>query len=256
MKQKRRAYKIICMHTVQTETFPPYDLGGLRTVHRRFVVDGQLFVQSDSHTASGAHHENTGWTHNGPGLATTLAICTRERSEFAADGYTRHPCRGRLEPLPSVSAKPFADPQDMRVSLVKSTNHSVRQVLFALPSHPRFRGTQLLSALGPNVANLLDLCIVRQQTMICLVEPVKASWGGFSTATLLMLLGVPATLAAAALAEVFAPLDRHESQRRQGVLLNLLSEMERFYGSSVRFALAHGCDASLIGELRFSYLTR
>ena len=71
-----------------------------------------------------------------------------------------------------------------------------------------------------------------------------------------MLLGVPAATAAAALAEAFAPLNRQESLRRQIILDGLLTDMEHTYGSSVRFALAHGSDASLLGELRFSYLVR
>jgi hypothetical protein len=128
-------------------------------------------------------------------------------------------------------------------------------VQFRTYEHPRERGGRLFHSLGVGITQLLERCIVRQGSL-CIVEPVSSDWGGFPTATMLMLLGVPAAGAAAALAEAFAPLDRHESQRRQSTLIELLNEMERLYGSSVRFALAHGSDASLLGNLRFAYLAR
>jgi hypothetical protein len=149
--------------------------------------------------------------------------------------------------------KPGAGAAELATFWEQKRRHEVIQ--FRTYAHPRERGGRLFHSLGVGITELLERCIVREGSL-CIFEPMQADWGGFPTATLLMLLGVPASGAAAALAEAFAPLDRQESQRRQSTLTELLTEMERIYGSSVRFALAHGSDAALLGNLRFAYLAR
>jgi hypothetical protein len=253
----------------------PYCLGGLKTVHGRYVVDGRLFVQTEEPSSS-----TTGTEYpNGP-LATSdmtmVSIRARSRTPgLGATSWCNHPsqtfprsrhaeqnirAQASAEPHSSMEndqrgrqEQPGTEAAELATFHERRRLHEVIQ--FRTYAHPRERGGRLFHSLGVGITELLERCIIREGSL-CIFEPMNADWGGFPTATLLMLLGVPASGAAAALAEAFAPLDRQESQRRQSTLTELLTEMERLYGSSVRFALAHGSDAALLGNLRFAYLAR
>jgi hypothetical protein len=222
----------------------PYCLGGLKTIHGRYVVDGRLFVDTEEQPEEPSHGHDPivlAATHD----MTVLSIIGRSRTSLglAATSRRNHP------------SQPAFDVTAMETSAFRETRNPSGVIQFRTHEHPRERGGRLFHSLGVGITALLERCIVRQGSL-CIIEPVQADWGGFPTATLLMLLGVPAPGAAAALAEAFAPLDRQESLRRQMKLTELLTEMEQTYGSSVRFALAHGSDASLLGNLRFCYLAR
>jgi hypothetical protein len=222
----------------------PYCLGGLKTIHGRYVVDGRLFVDTEEQPEEPSHGHDPivlAATHD----MTVLSIIGRSRTSLglAATSRRNHP------------SQPAFDATAMETSAFRETRNPSGVIQFRTHEHPRERGGRLFHSLGVGITALLERCIVRQGSL-CIIEPVQADWGGFPTATLLMLLGVPAPGAAAALAEAFAPLDRQESLRRQMKLTELLTEMEQTYGSSVRFALAHGSDASLLGNLRFCYLAR
>jgi hypothetical protein len=228
----------------------PYCLGGLKTIHGRYVVDGRLFVGREEQTEEPPHGHDPivlAATHD----MTVLSIIGRSRTSLglAATSRRNHPSQ------PSQLSQPALDATAVETSAFRETRNPKGVIQFRTHEHPRERGGRLFHSLGVGITELLERCIVRQGSL-CIIEPVQADWGGFPTATLLMLLGVPAPGAAAALAEAFAPLDRQESLRRQMKLTELLTEMEQTYGSSVRFALAHGSDASLLGNLRFCYLAR
>jgi hypothetical protein len=219
----------------------PYCLGGLKTVHGRYVVDGRLFVGTEKPPESPPHRGDSivqAAVHD----MTVLSIQARRRTSLglAATSRCNHPSQTTFDATESAFGE---------------TRNPYGVIQFRTHEHPRERGGKLFHSLGVGITELLERCIVRQGSL-CIVEPWQADWGGFPTATLLMLLGVPASGAAAALAEAFAPLDRQESSRCQIKLTELLTEMEQIYGSSVRFALAHGSDASLLGNLRFCYLAR
>lgn len=231
----------------------PYCLGGLKTVHGRYVVDGRLFVGTEVL----------------PGLLGTQDLSaqpsTREMAIVSIQARHRIPpglgaknwCNHPSQALPSASSprRQGQTKQDWEAEQRSNSPVPHEVIQFRTYEHPRERGGRLFHSLGVGITELLERCIIRQGSL-CIVEPVPADWGGFPTATLLMLLGVPASSAATALAEAFAPLDHQESRRRQATLTQLLTEMEQLYGSSVRFALAHGSDAALLGNLRFAYLAR
>jgi hypothetical protein len=265
----------------------PYCLGGLKTVHGRYVVDGRLFVGTEEPPVLLGTPDPI--AHTSTREVTVVSIQARHRipSGSGAKNWCNHPSQA----LPSASsprsqgqARQDRQAEQQSNSQVHDDLHGEvdgdgvdgdkdtgtprsdsaplevhrkpREVIqFRTYEHPRERGGRLFHSLGVGITELLERCIVRQGSL-CIVEPVQADWGGFPTATLLMLLGVPASSAAAALAEAFAPLDHQESLRRQVTLTELLNEMEQIYGSSVRFALAHGSDAALLGNLRFAYLAR
>jgi hypothetical protein len=253
----------------------PYCLGGLKTVHGRYVVDGRLFVQTAEPFGSttGSEYPNGLLATND---MTILSIHARRRTPgLGAKSWCNHPSQTLLSSRhpeyhlrAQASAEPHSSPENdqwdrhdqpgtgaAELATFREPKRLHEVIQFRTYAHPRERGGRLFHSLGVGITELLERCIVREGSL-CIFEPMDADWGGFPTATLLMLLGVPASGAAAALAEAFAPLDRQESKRRQSTLTELLTEMERLYGSSVRFALAHGSDAALLGNLRFAYLAR
>jgi hypothetical protein len=232
----------------------PYCLGGLKTVHGRYVVDGRLFVGTEEPATTRLTAEPEGPVARAPTQEMTIVSIqarTRNQPSLRATSECKHPSQNPWNPV-HTGAQPDAPTASTDTESNRATYEVVR---FRTHEHPRERGPRLFHTLGPGVTALLERCTARRGTLF-LLEPIQADWGGFPTAALLMLLGVPAATAAAALAEAFAPLDRSESQRRLVILTELLGSMERTYGSSVRFALAHGSDAALLGNLRFSYLAR
>ena len=224
----------------------PYCLGGLKTVHGRYVVDGRLLVGTEEPPTS-TTHEDDPFVQAATRDLNVLSIRARSRtsSGLSATSKGNHPTHSTHPKFDEVAMSTGTSGEERQPQVIQFRTHE----------HPRERGGRLFHSLGVGITELLERCIVRQGSL-CIVEPWQADWGGFPTATLLMLLGVPAIGAAAALAEAIAPLDRQESLRRQMKLTELLTEMEQIYGSSVRFALAHGSDASLLGNLRFCYLAR
>lgn len=273
-----------------------YCLGGLKTIHGRYVVDERLFVKTDLKRTPLMEEETLRSQATGRDM-TILRIQARPRAQrsFSRFGERNPPPpsppsfdprsldphalgphaldpltfdRLALDPPAPQLTEPdhrrsqkqnridgSAHPTSIRRAPLERFEADDKVIQFRTREHPRERGARLFDTLGPGVKELVERAMISQGAL-CVIEPLSADWGGFPTAALLMLLGVPAATAAAALAEAFAPLNRQESLRRQIILDGLLTDMEHTYGSSVRFALAHGSDASLLGELRFSYLVR